>query len=187
MASALARSRTVAWRPDSSMSRQRWARTMALTMVLSTRDRVGIHGVAPAGVNTCFAPTLVAQRDGDVHRHGATVFAQGGTAVLAGMYGCGAGHAASCVEPPLMRNSLQRDVSPPIRRCRSIPSGCRSTRSTNKSTMRACSAGNSSFQIGSNSRRAPRTSLSARVLPVLRAARQVWTMISGAAGIGSAR
>jgi hypothetical protein len=42
-----------------------------------------------------------------------------------------------------------------------MPSGCRSTRSTRSSTMRACSAGNSSFQSGSNSRRAPRTSLSA--------------------------
>src|SRR5450631_4938100 len=69
-----------------------------------------------------FAATLVAQRDGNVHRHGATVFAQGRAAVPADMYGCGAGHAASCVEPPLMRNSLQRDVSPSIRRCSSIPS-----------------------------------------------------------------
>src|SRR5882762_11362897 len=38
------------------MSRQRWARTMALTIVLSTRDGVGIHGVAPAGVTTCLRP-----------------------------------------------------------------------------------------------------------------------------------
>src|ERR1700676_4006519 len=95
-----------------------------------------------SGAGRChhlFASPLAAQRDGDVHRHSATVFTQGGATVLTGMYGCGAGHAASCVEPPLVRNSLQRDVSPSTRRCRSIPSGCRSTRSTSNSTMRACS------------------------------------------------
>src|SRR6202790_4426256 len=135
-----------------------------------------------SGAGRChhlFASTLAAQRDGDVDGYGATVLAQGGTAKLTGVHGRGAAHAASCWEPPLVRSSLQTDVSPSIRRRSSMPSGCRSTRSTSNSTMRACSAGNSSFQIGSNSRRAPRTSLSARVLSVLRAARQVWTMISG--------
>jgi hypothetical protein len=29
---------------------------MALTMVLSTRDGVGVHGVEPAGVTTCLRP-----------------------------------------------------------------------------------------------------------------------------------
>ncbi|OIQ69468.1 hypothetical protein GALL_489310 [mine drainage metagenome] len=56
MASASARSRTVSYFPDSSMSRQRCARTRAFTRVLSTRAGVGIQGEEPAGVTTCLRP-----------------------------------------------------------------------------------------------------------------------------------
>jgi len=70
-----------------------------------------------------FASALVAQRDGDVDGYGSAVLAQRGTAKLTGVDGRGASHAASCCEPPLVRSSLQRDVSPSIRRHRSMPSG----------------------------------------------------------------
>src|SRR5258708_2367972 len=125
-----------------------------------------------------FPAPLVAQGERDVHRDGAAVLAQGGAAELTDFHGGRASHAASwCALAP--RSSVQSEVSPSTRRQRSMPSGCRSTRSTSSSTMRACSAGNSSFHSGSNSNRAPRTSLSARPLSVLLAARQVWMMTSG--------
>jgi hypothetical protein len=148
---------------------------MALTMVLSTRD--GWDPRRRAGrCHNLLAPALVAHRDGVVHRERAAVLAEGGTTKVTHLHVTA--HAASwCAPAP--RNSLQSEVSPSTLSRRSMPSGCRSTRSTRSSTIRACSAGNSSFYSGSNSRRAPRTSLSARSLLVLRAARQVWTMTSG--------
>lgn len=57
--------------------------------------------------------------------------------------------------------------------------GLMSTRSTSSSTMRACSAGNSSAQSGSNSSKALRTSFSLTPLSAFCAARQVATTISG--------
>jgi hypothetical protein len=47
--------------------------------------------------------------------------------------------------------------------------------------MRDCSAGNSSFQSGSNANSELRTSASVKPLIDLRAFPQVWTMISGEA------
>ena len=53
---AFARSRTVSKSLNSSMPRQRCARTIALTMVLSMRAGDGFQGVTSAGVTTCFRP-----------------------------------------------------------------------------------------------------------------------------------
>lgn len=64
--SALARSRTVANRFDSSMPRQRWARASALTTVLSTRAGGGDHGATLAGVTT-FSRQPYRNRDTDDH------------------------------------------------------------------------------------------------------------------------
>src|SRR5260370_32129047 len=53
--SALANSAEEAYSPPSSICRQRWARTTALTSAVSTRG-AGDHGAAPLGVRICLRP-----------------------------------------------------------------------------------------------------------------------------------
>lgn len=76
MLSAFARSRTVLYQPDSSMSRQRWARTTALTRVLSMRAALRIPRRGIRRCHNLLAAALVTQRNGNVDRNGPAVAAE---------------------------------------------------------------------------------------------------------------
>src|SRR5258708_21593031 len=88
------------------MSRQRWARTIALT-----------PGSSSCGGHDIFAPTALAQGDGDPEGDGAAVFAHGGTAELTNFYAGCAGHTSSW-RTLLPRSSLHSEAIPSTRRRR---------------------------------------------------------------------
>ena len=122
-----------------------------------------------------FATGALAEGDGNAYGCGAPIFADPAFDGLSGDLSCGillvGGIAGQLADEGTNASYPELDVDP-------IGSDT-STRSTSSWMMRDCSAGNNSFQSGSNSSRASRTWDSVMPLMDWRALRQVWTMISG--------
>src|SRR5262249_51817267 len=95
------------------------------------------------------ATTLAAQRNRNADHHGPAVSAELWPAGVTDADLGGFHYSAACWRGDWDCSSAQSEVSPSIFKAMSTASGLRSIRSTNNSTIRACSAGNSSLQRSS--------------------------------------